>query len=139
MDAEAFAKVWNQFSKEMKMYMDKHLAPLTESQLTVLEFLLTRKDERNKASDLLQILATTPAAVTTLLDRMEKNGLIQRQRDEKDRRIVWILVTDKGKQEGLRGKSVRNHFIQSRLNRISEHNQKLLLFLLKKMTSSDAE
>lgn len=34
--------------------------------------------------------------VTRLLDRLEKQGLIQRLRDEKDRRIVRAGITDKG-------------------------------------------
>ena len=45
-------------------------------------------NERMKPSDLIEYLSTTPAAVTTLLDRMEKAELIVRVRDEKDRRIV---------------------------------------------------
>lgn len=139
MDVEAFAKLWYQFSKELKMYMEKELAPLTESQLFVLEYLLTHKQEQMKASDLIQVLTITPAAVTTLLDRMEKNGLILRQRDQKDRRIVWIVVTDKGEKERERGKEVRKSFFASRLNRISEHNQKLLMFLIRKMVSSEAD
>lgn len=138
MDAEAFAKLWTQFSKDLKMHMEKELAPLTESQLTVLEHLLSHRKEQIKASDLLQIMATTPAAVTTLLDRMERNGLIERQRDEKDRRIVWIVMTNKGEQEGQRGRNIRIQFINDRLQRISEHNQKMLVLLLRKMVSEKA-
>ena len=130
-----FAKLWFKLSKDFKLHMENELAPtLTESQLTVLEYLIAH--DRMKPSDLLDFLATTPAAVTTLLDRMEKNELIARERDEKDRRIVWVNVTDKGRAECQRGLEVREAFLNSYLNRISAHNQQLLVYLLGKVANA---
>jgi DNA-binding MarR family transcriptional regulator len=130
-----FAKLWSKLSKEMKTHMEVQLAPsLTEGQLNVLELLLAQ-EERMKPSDLIDILATTPAAVTTLLDRMEKSELIVRERDEKDRRIVWIQVTEKGKAECSRGVQIREQFLNSTLSRISAHNQQLLVYLLRKIAN----
>lgn len=129
-----FARLWLKLSKDLKIHMENELAPsLTESQLNVLELLIAR--ERMKPSDLLEYLATTPAAVTTLLDRMEKNELIVRERDEKDRRIVWIHVTEKGKAECRRGIEIRDKFLNAYLDRISAHNQQLLVYLLGKVAN----
>ncbi|KXG77184.1 MarR family winged helix-turn-helix transcriptional regulator [Thermotalea metallivorans] len=36
------------------------------------------------------------STITDLIDRMEKNGLVERIRDTKDRRVVRISVLDKG-------------------------------------------
>jgi DNA-binding MarR family transcriptional regulator len=114
--------------------MDQELAPsLTEAQLAVLEVLDDHK--KMKPSDLIPFLATTPAAVTMLLDRMEKNGLIYRDRDEQDRRIVWVSLSDKGRMETKRGLNIRNEFMNSVLSNISMHNQQLLVYLLGKMTA----
>ena len=130
-----FVKLWAKLSKEMKSHMELHLAPtLTEGQLQVLELL--ESNGKMKPSDLLEHLETTPAAVTTLLDRMEKGELIIRERDEKDRRIVWISATDKGVSECARGIAVRNQFLDIYLNRISNHNQQLLVFLLRKVSTA---
>lgn len=115
------------------MNLEQSLAPLTEGQLNVLELLLD--SEPMKPSDLIQHLSTTPAAITTLLDRMEKNGLIGRTRDVDDRRIVWISVTDKGKEETERGRVVRSGMIEQSLDRISIHNQQLLVYLLGKVAN----
>ena len=134
MHAYEFGKLWGKLSKELKMQMEAALAPsLTEGQLGVLELL--NSGERMKPSDLIDDLATTPAAVTMLLDRMEKNELIARERDGKDRRIVWIVVTDKGKAERERGLRVREQLLESYLNRISAHNRQLLLYLLGKVAN----
>jgi DNA-binding MarR family transcriptional regulator len=138
MQANQFAELWFKLSREMKAYMEEALAPtLTESQLTVLEYLFSH--DQVKPSDLIDYLATTPAAVTTLLDRMEKNGLVVRKRDARDRRIVWIRLTEKGKQEGERGLRIREQCMNRLLGRISAHNQRLLIYLLGKVSAGTSK
>lgn len=131
--AEDFSKVWTKLSRDWKINLEQSLAPLTEGQLHVLELLLD--SDQMKPSDLLRHLSTTPAAITTLLDRMERNELIARTRDDNDRRIVWITVSDKGMSEAERGKAIRNRLIEESLDRISEYNQKLLVVLLGKVAN----
>lgn len=134
MQTSEFVKLWTKLSKDYKNHMDHELAPsLTEAQLAVLE--VAGQHEQMKPSDLLPFLATTPAAITTLLDRMEKNELIERVRDSADRRIVWIKLTPKGEQEKSRGLQIRDEFISNVLNRISAHNQQLFIYLLGKITN----
>ncbi|OGX68514.1 MAG: transcriptional regulator [Paenibacillus sp. RIFOXYA1_FULL_44_5] len=134
MNTNEFLRVWGKLNKKMKMYMENELAPdLTESQLHVLEYMLDK--EPLKPSDFTEYLHTTPAAITTLLDRMEKGGLIRRKRDEKDRRIVWIHVTEKGKIECARGQTIREKWLDAYLGKISEHNQQLLIYLLSKVAN----
>jgi DNA-binding MarR family transcriptional regulator len=139
MHSSEFARLWSKISKDLKLHMETELAPgLTEGQLHVLEVLQEAERQgtgRMKPSDLLEHLHTTPAAITTLLDRMEKNELIVRQRDEKDRRIVWIIPTERGLSEHERGLLVRNSFIDAQLDRISSHNQQMLVFLLGKVAN----
>lgn len=122
-------------SKEWRIALDQELAPLTEGQLNILELLI--QSPLMKPSDLLQYLNTTPAAITTILDRMEKNELITRMRDEQDRRVVWIHLTEKGKQETERGIEVKQNVIARSLDKISSHNQQLLVYLLGKVASNE--
>ncbi|EXX87593.1 transcriptional regulator [Paenibacillus darwinianus] len=130
-----FARLWMKITKEWKLHLEEELAPhLTEGQLHVLELLLAHQPM--KPSDLLQYLSTTPAAITTLLDRMERGGLIARGRDDADRRIVWVTVTEKGQAEAKRGMELRDAYIQQALSRISSHNQQLLVYLLSKVANS---
>lgn len=134
MYAQEFGKLWYKMSRDLKVHMEAKLAPaLTEGQLALLELLVP--EERMKPSDFLPHLSTTPAAVTTLLDRMEKAGLIERVRDDKDRRIVWVTATAKGHEECTRGVEARKQFLDSYLSRISSHNQQLLVYLLGKVAN----
>ncbi|MFC3745949.1 MarR family winged helix-turn-helix transcriptional regulator [Paenibacillus sp. GCM10012306] len=132
MHATEFSKIWHKILKDYKLHMDSKLAPtLTDAQLTVLELLQER--DAIKPSDLAPYLATSPAAVTMLLDRMEKHDLIARERDEADRRIVWVSITETGKRESARGLKIRSDFFAEALDPISSHNQQLLLYLMGKM------
>jgi DNA-binding MarR family transcriptional regulator len=135
MHSTEFARLWMKITKEWKLHLEDALAPnLTEGQLYVLELLLVHQPM--KPSDLLQYLSTTPAAITTLLDRMERGGLIARSRDDGDRRIVWVNVTEKGDHEAERGMALRDAYVQQALDRISSHNQQLLVYLLGKVANS---
>ncbi|URN93995.1 MAG: MarR family transcriptional regulator [Candidatus Pristimantibacillus lignocellulolyticus] len=134
MVSEDFSKLWNKLSRDWKLTLEQELSPLTEGQLNILELLL--ECSPMKPSDLLQHLSTTPAAITTILDRMERNELIIRVRDEKDRRVVWIEVTNKGQAETERGSKIRRDIIEQSLDRISAHNQQLLVYLLGKVAST---
>lgn len=133
MHAHDFAKLWHKVSRDLRAHMDAVLAPtLTESQLNVIEYIMNH--DQVKPSDLIEYLATTPAAITTMMDRMERNGLIVRERDAADRRIVRLKLTEKGLAEGRRGLKVRQEFLESYLGKISEHNQQLLIYLLGKVS-----
>ncbi|GGG11671.1 MarR family winged helix-turn-helix transcriptional regulator [Paenibacillus aceti] len=135
MHTEEFARLLGKIVKDFQTHMEDNLAPsLTTSQLSVLEVMSQQELQSLKPSDLIPFLSTTPAAVTMLLDRMERGELIRRDRDETDRRIVWVSITDKGKEELERGVSIRNTYLNGILDRISTHNQQLLIYLLGKIS-----
>ena len=136
MDTTAqFVKIWMKLTKDWNARIEDALAPqLTSGQLEVLELL--QETEPMKPSELLPHLETTPAAITTLLDRMERSGLVERRRDEHDRRIVWIHMTDLGRSEAVRGVQVRADIAGRSLERISAHNRQLLVYLTGKVAGT---
>lgn len=38
------------------------------------------------------------SAITALVDRLYKAGLVNRERDENDRRLVWLAITRRGEE-----------------------------------------
>nr|WP_240489116.1 MarR family transcriptional regulator [Cohnella thermotolerans] len=133
--AAEFVKSWMKLTKDWHTQMDAELAPqLTGGQLQVLELMLAY--EPMKPSDLLPHLETTPAAITTLLDRMERNGLVRRERDAHDRRIVWVSMTDRGRAEAERGLKIRSDIVGRSLERLSLHNRQLLVYLIGKVAGT---
>lgn len=69
---------------------------LTTSQLGVLEALwhLGEMDQRTLAGKLL----SSQGNLTTVLDNLERRGLVQRRRDTKDRRRSWVRLTKRGRE-----------------------------------------
>ncbi|WP_256757397.1 MarR family winged helix-turn-helix transcriptional regulator [Cohnella sp. WQ 127256] len=134
-NAADFVKSWTKLTKEWNAQMEAELAPqLTVGQLEVLE--LMQAYEPMKPSDLLPHLETTPAAITTLLDRMERAGLVERNRDEGDRRIVWVTMTALGRSEVERGVEVRSVIVNRSLEHVSSHNRQLLVYLIGKVAGT---
>jgi DNA-binding MarR family transcriptional regulator len=67
---------------------------LTIPQLKSL-FLIAREGSMNTKS-LAEALGVTPSNVTGIVDRLVKQGLVSRQENPEDRRMLLIRVTDKG-------------------------------------------
>jgi DNA-binding MarR family transcriptional regulator len=65
---------------------------LTGPQLTVLNELSSR--EEITVTELARSISASQATVTDMLNRLEKRGLIERQRNKLDRRRVTIHLTD---------------------------------------------
>jgi len=69
---------------------------ITTEQWRVLACIKSRGASR--PSDLALILERSPNSLSMLVDRMVKAGLVRRTRDRKDRRTVFVSMTDKGKE-----------------------------------------
>ena len=63
---------------------------ISSSDLECLDFL--NIEGRVTAGRLAELTGLTTGAVTGLVDRMEKAGLVRRERDEEDRRKVYIAI-----------------------------------------------
>jgi DNA-binding MarR family transcriptional regulator len=88
-----------QTSEAVLKYMDSVLnkADMSIVKLMVLQ-LLEAHGERLKPSVLAQFTFRDKNDITALSRRMQKDGLVNIVDDEKDRRSVNIVITDKGKQ-----------------------------------------
>src|SRR5690606_13768625 len=112
--SDQFAKLGFSRQRDNQAYRARELAPTRpEFQLDTLELILSMV--KAKPSDLIAHLEISPAAISTLVDRMEKNELLIRERDEHDRRIVWLQVTEKGRNAYERGIEIRRRYFASRL------------------------
>ncbi len=62
------------------------------------------------------MLFRSPSAITAMIDRLEQNNYAERQRDEKDRRVVFIRISKEGrkvlKQAGEKRKEILIHYLQ---------------------------
>jgi DNA-binding MarR family transcriptional regulator len=70
---------------------------LTIPQARVISVL--REDGPQSFGELSKKLETSTSSITGIVDRLEKSGWVKRERDEHDRRIVWITLTEQYHEE----------------------------------------
>jgi len=102
---------------------------ITDTQFIVLRAL--RKGPCN-TSFLAHMLGVTLSAVTALINRLHRMGLVTRQRHEKDRRQVLITITPKGLKLLSEVEEKRNLLLALYLAKVSAEERIQLLELLQK-------
>ena len=56
------------------------------------------ENESLSLSELGKKMYLHPSTITGLIDRLEKKGYVERSRDQKDRRVIYVQLTPKGKR-----------------------------------------
>jgi DNA-binding MarR family transcriptional regulator len=70
-----------------------------EEDLTVDQHYIIRYIQNSKectSSELAEAFDVNKSAITAIINRLAERGLIERTRDEKDRRVVYLTLSDKG-------------------------------------------
>lgn len=82
----------------------------------------------------------SPATVTSVLDRLEAKGLVQRSRHSTDRRVVSIELTEKGRNQLENAPGLLQERFVERYDRLEPWEQKMLTAALERIASlMDAE
>jgi len=104
---------------------------LTLEQFGVLASIKSRGPLR--PSDLADLLERTPNSMSMLIDRMVKAGLVRRTRDRKDRRVVTVSFTEKGKTAVEPAIPAGWEFIHEVLSTLSDNEQRDLADMLERL------
>ncbi len=91
---------------------------LTSSQIKVLATFAER--EYYTMTELSQILSVTLPTMTAMIDRLIQSGLVSRERDERDRRVVQVRLTKQGKETISNLMRVRKQEIEKILGCLDE-------------------
>ena len=59
---------------------------------------MQNSDKMFSLSEIASLTNTERHNITTLIERLEKDGLVKTRRNKKDRRVINVKLTDKGKQ-----------------------------------------
>lgn len=72
-------------------------------------------------------MGLTHGAVTGLVDRLHKLGLVERERSEEDRRVVHVVVTPAGQELLQRINQRRHDILRKILKQLSSEEQKFMI------------
>lgn len=70
-----------------------------------------------KVSDLSEKLGLSNSTVSGILDRLEKQGLVERMRSKEDRRVVYVNITEDFKEQSKKQFVEINKMIEQMINR----------------------
>ena len=101
---------------------------LTSEQVAVLAAVKSRGPLR--PSEFASILERSPNSMSMLIDRMVKTGLVRRTRDRKDRRVVFVSMTDKGREAVEPAVPTGWQFIHKVVSPLSYDDQRALADML---------
>lgn len=139
MRANSIAVIVKQASIEFDWVANQALAPynLTGSQYKIVKFIATQPENTVRQIDIENYFSLSNPTVTGIIQKMEKNGVIQRIPNPEDKRSKVICLTDKWhnmKDELYRiGDGMENAFTKN----LSAEEKEQLLYLLKKMISKE--
>jgi DNA-binding MarR family transcriptional regulator len=110
---------------------------LTIPQFTALQILINHGDMT--IGELSEKMALACSTITDLVDRMEKSGLVVRRRDDRDKRVVRVIVLPKGFDIVEKVLEKRVKFLEEKLNSFSNEEKSMLNNVLDKLYSSIEE
>ncbi|MFO1445222.1 MarR family transcriptional regulator [Bacillus sp. Bva_UNVM-123] len=110
---------------------------LTNDQYYTLRYI--REAGSCTSSELAEEFEVQKSAITAIINRMWEKGLILRTRDEKDRRVVYLTLTDKGNELYLQTQepiykiveSFIGKFEQTEINQFMDTFEKLNQIVMK--------
>ncbi|MEM9033630.1 MAG: MarR family transcriptional regulator [Actinomycetota bacterium] len=109
---DAELATWEAFQRYQRSVVERLDAELrAETDLTLDEYdvlhqLRVAPDRRLRMGELAELVVITRSSCSRLVDRLAKRGLVARERDEADRRVVWAHLTDEGRKRHRRAAPV---------------------------------
>ncbi|MHB8158484.1 MAG: MarR family winged helix-turn-helix transcriptional regulator [Desulfocucumaceae bacterium] len=122
----AFIKTMKRLKSEMSCLEEG----LTPPQFFVLALL--QKGQRS-VTEIAEVMGVKPSAITAIIDRMQESGFVVREREEKDRRVVMVLITEKGESVFVRSREKRNHIMKHYLSYLDQVEVEALVSIFEKL------
>ena len=109
---------------------------MTESQFAVLEALFHLGPL--SPGQICQKILRSGSNVTTVLDNLERNGLVRRERDVRDRRVQIVQMTEAGRSAISAALPMHVERVTALMGALSEYERRELGRLCKKLGTSAA-
>ena len=125
-----------QVARALQKYKDAYFyrkAGLSDVKFIALMTFVRNPDAIVTPSEIAQWTQTEPHNVTTLVNRLKRDGLVRVERNENDRRCMNITLTDKGREVLNQAIPAAREIVNQVMSSISEDDAVLLEKLLRIM------
>ena len=96
-EQEAYLSIWRTYSllsRQFDRFFREH--GISSSQYNILRILRGQKGKGLASCQIASRMVSCVPDIIRLLDRLEKGGLVKRERSKEDRRVVEITITKEG-------------------------------------------
>ena len=107
---------------------------LSYTEVSTLYFL---KGGEKNVSSLAEFVGVNKSTMVEILDKLENEGLITRSRDEKDRRVVLVKITQKGLEELENVRQAYKNLIKDILSRSEGNIIKFFQIVIEEVSSKE--
>ena len=90
-------------------------------------------EEPRRMSVIAKKLTVTMGTLTTNMNNLEDKGYIMRERSKKDKRVVLVSLTDKGRRAFFHHRDFHKHMIRAILKDLNEDEIKILIMCLQNL------
>lgn len=106
---------------------------VTANQFMVMKMLNDRG--QMTVSDMAEGLSVSLSAVTSLVDRLHRAGMVERRRSEDDRRVVWLELTEEGRKLVATCQAGRLRVMQRYLGQLEDKELEFMVEIYEKIIS----
>lgn len=90
-------------------------------------------------NDLSNETCITSGATSLAVKNLEKSGYVERLRDKEDRRVVWVSLTEKGREIVEQISQRRAKICQQLLENLTDTEKEIFLLIMRKMLTSQTQ
>ncbi len=104
---------------------------LTRTQFYLIK--LIEHEEPCKMSSLAEMMGVKPSVISTMIDRLEQNGLVVREYSKNDRRSVFVSLTNQGREVLNKELELSKQVVISFLSHLAPHELETFADILEKI------
>lgn len=109
---------------EAKAVISEEFSDITNNDMHIIEAI--GMDEPRNMSVIAHKRSVTVGTLTTNMNGLEKKGYIRRERSRKDKRVVFVLLTEKGKKAFYHHRDFHKKMIKAIVKGLSEEEMEIL-------------
>ncbi len=118
---------------EAKAVITPEFSDITNNDLHIIEAIGV--DELKNMSVIARELSVTVSTLTTNMNGLEKKGYIVRRRSQTDKRVVHVMLTDKGRKAFFHHRDFHKKMIRAIVKNLSEEEMEVLYRCLLNLNS----
>ena len=109
---------------EGKAVITEQFRDITNNDMHIIEAIGV--EEPRNMSAIAHKMAVTGSTLTTNMNGLEKKGYIRRERSQEDKRVVYVILTEKGKKAFYHHRDFHKKMIKAIIKNLSEEEMELL-------------